>query len=966
MPPERRGEKKNGEKEKKESMIDEGPVYTVSSHTYTLPFFRYVNIFRGVAIVNGLLSIILWLCGGDTEYFEENIVHFKLTHSTFDIAVLALVKVLVLIPFTAALEEAAYKLIDFPFDRGFVRRATLLHTALRLIPFSCLAFGIVKGALVLYNIIHDPDYEKMSATYYAECVSFVVLTAVELVLGLWSGRAMRGLQSVRILHQYNESGQELNKDGRVIRKSPGILKLFSLAKTEVPLLLGGMGAMLISSGSQIVAPLFFGKVVDAALKSMEDLNRTVLILLGVYICGSIAGMIRAWLFVLAGQRMVARLRKNLFTAVVRQDIAFFDVTRTGELCNRLASDTQVLQNAVTVNISMLARYLLQIIGSVVFMFILNASLSGILLAVVPIVSFSAVRYGKFVQKKRKEFQDCTILYHTHYLILILTVVFQASLSRRSARSSRTVWQTTGLYHTLPHTLPHPHPHSHGRVSGKFVQKKRKFVQKKRKEFQDCLDEAGIVPYLTTHTLPHPHPHSHGRVSGKFVQKKRKEFQDCLADASTQAEEALSSMRTVRMFSGEGKVNHLYGKEVDRSYRVGSKLALAQGAFDGIIGTLTYGSVSLVLWYGGKLVNEGTLSAGILTSFLLYTLQVALAFGLLSSLYGDFMQAVGASIRIFFLLERLPDMPAEDGTVLNDLRGAMEFRSVTFTYPSRLERPVLKGLSFKVEPGEMVALVGPSGGGKSTIVSLIERFYDPDSGIIYLDGHDLKSLDAQWFRRKIGMVSQEPTLFAFSIRDNIAYGCEASDEEVTEAAKQANAHTFIRQFEEGYGTMVGERGVRLSGGQKQRIAIARALIMNPTVLLLDEATSALDAESEHLVKEAIDRAMKGRTVIVIAHRLSTVRNASKVIVIDQGTIAEMGTHDDLLAKNGVYKRLVLRQLESGSVQGDSLQGMTQIPHSMNSVHVDFLEESTEEPDMACDAASGAMRGSIQDDKVSPVV
>ncbi|XP_076434803.1 uncharacterized protein LOC143274764 [Babylonia areolata] len=782
-----------------EGEVDEGPVYSVSYQTFTLPFLRYTNVLRAVVIVNGILSIVLWLCGGDTDYFEHNITHFTFTHSVFDIAAVAVVKAVALIVISAILEEAAYKLIDSPYDRVIERQAVWLHVAIRLLPFCSLVFSVVKGAMVLYSLIHDADYQAMSATYNAVCVSFVVLTALELGLGLWSGRAMRRLQVVRVRHQFNEQGQELKADGRVIRKSPGILKLFSLAKEETHLLLGGMGAMLVSSGSQIVAPLFFGKVVDSALKSMEELNRTVLILLGIYICGALASMARAWLFVLAGQRMVARLRKTLFGSVIRQDIAFFDVNRTGELCNRLASDTQVLQNAVTVNISMLSRYMLQIIGSVVFMFILNASLTGILLAVVPIVSFTAVRYGKFVQKKRKEFQDR------------------------------------------------------------------------------------------------------------------------LADAGTQAEEALSSVRTVRMFSGEPKVKELYGAEIDRSYRVGSALALAQGAFDGLIGTLAYGSVSLVLWYGGKLVNEGDLSAGVLTSFLLYTLQVAIAFGLLSSLYGDFMQAVGASIRIFNLLERLPGLPSDSGLVLDDLSGAVEFRHVRFTYPSRPDSEILKGVSFKVEPGEMVALVGPSGGGKSTIVSLIERFYDPDSGIVYLGGHDLKALDAQWFRRKIAMVSQEPTLFAFSIRENIAYGCQASDEEVMEAAKQANAHEFISQFEEGYDTLVGERGVRLSGGQKQRIAIARALIMNPRLLLLDEATSALDAESEHLVKEAIDRAMKGRTVIVIAHRLSTVRNASKVVVIDQGTIAEMGTHDHLIEKNGVYKRLVLRQLTAGSMAGASVSG-----------------------------------------------
>lgn len=217
------------------------------------------------------------------------------------------------------------------------------------------------------------------------------------------------------------------------------------------------------------------------------------------------------------------------------------------------------------------------------------------------------------------------------------------------------------------------------------------------------------------------------------------------------------------------------------------------------------------------------------------------------------------------------------------------------------------------PGQVVALVGPSGGGKSTVVKLIEYFYNLTSGRILLGGRDLRELDPSWFRKHISLVNQEPVLFACSIKDNICYGKEdATQLEIEEAAKQANAHDFITAFEEGYDTMVGERGVRLSGGQKQRIAIARALLLNPDILLLDEATSALDAESEHLVKEAIDRAMKGRTVIVIAHRLSTVRNASKVIVIEKGSLVEQGTHDELIAANGIYKQLVIRQLTAGEL------------------------------------------------------
>ncbi|KAJ8044109.1 ABC transporter B family member 1 [Holothuria leucospilota] len=254
--------------------------------------------------------------------------------------------------------------------------------------------------------------------------------------------------------------------------------------------------------------------------------------------------------------------------------------------------------------------------------------------------------------------------------------------------------------------------------------------------------------------------------------------------------------------------------------------------------------------------------------MLYTLNVAMAFAFLASLYGDFMKAVGASVRIFELIDRKPGISLEGGAKPFDFGGDIVFNEVFFTYPSRPDSQVLKGVSFDVKPGEVVALVGPSGGGKSTIVNLIENFYLPGDGEIRLGGHDLIQLDPQFFRRKISIVSQEPVLFACSIKDNIAYGKEATEEEIIDAAKKANAHEFISSFEEGYETLVGERGVRLSGGQKQRVAIARALIMDPSILLLDE-----------------------------------------VVVIKHGAVAESGTHDELIAKGGVYKKLVLRQLTS---------------------------------------------------------
>ena len=299
----------------------------------------------------------------------------------------------------------------------------------------------------------------------------------------------------------------------------------------------------------------------------------------------------------------------------------------------------------------------------------------------------------------------------------------------------------------------------------------------------------------------------------------------------------------------------------------------------------------------------------------------MAFAFLMSLYGDFMQAVGASQRIFELLDKKPEILLNRGIRPKDsdedeamFDGSFSLCDVRFSYPSRKDTCVLESLSFQVRPNQTVALVGPSGGGKSTIFSLIERFYDPDAGQVTIGPKNinLKEFDLGYLHERVAIVAQEPVLFGGTIKDNIAFGVAVnavSMEQIIEVAKLANAHGFINEFEQGYETLVGERGIRLSGGQKQRIAIARALLLKPKLLLLDEATSALDAESEHLVQEAMNKAMKGRTVCVIAHRLSTVRNADVVIVLDGGKIVEQGTHDELIAFNGIYKQLVVRQMSA---------------------------------------------------------
>ena len=287
--------------------------------------------------------------------------------------------------------------------------------------------------------------------------------------------------------------------------------------------------------------------------------------------------------------------------------------------------------------------------------------------------------------------------------------------------------------------------------------------------------------------------------------------------------------------------------------------------------------------------------------------VAFALGSLGELWADFMRALGAGERVFELLDRVPAIPSSGGRVLDKVEGRVAFRDVVFAYPSRRDVGVLRGIDLEVAPGEMIAIVGASGAGKSTIAALLARLYDPDGGAVLLDGIDLRALDPGWLRRQIGAVAQEPILFSTTVAENIRYGrVTATDAEVEAAARTANAHGFIDAFPEKYKTMVGERGIQLSGGQKQRVAIARAVLKDPRILVLDEATSALDAESEFLVKEALERLMRGRTTLVIAHRLSTVVDADRVLVLEGGKVVQSGAHGELLVQEGLYRRLVERQ------------------------------------------------------------
>ncbi len=579
-------------------------------------------------------------------------------------------------------------------------------------------------------------------------------------------------------------------------KPASLKRILALARPELPRLVFGTLFLLIGALTGLLVPQLFQVILDRAIGKGNPswtIDRAALALVGLAALQATSTALRFALFTGAGERVVTRLRKDLFEHLLGQEIAFFDDHKTGELTSRLSADTTLVQNAVSVNISMGLRFFAQVIGAIVFLFITSPLLTAVMLAVVPPVALGAVAYGRRVRKLAREAQDA------------------------------------------------------------------------------------------------------------------------LARANEVAEETIAGIRTVRAFAAERAEGKRYATSVWDAYAVVWKRILTSATFMSVSTFAAFSALALVLWYGGLLVEKNEMTPGGLTSFLIYTLTVAFSLGGISELWADLMRASGAAERVFELLDRQATIPLSDGNELPEVLGNVELRDVSFAYPSRKDVPVLQRVSLALEPGDVVALVGPSGSGKSTIASLLLRLYDPLDGRVLLDGTNLRDLSPEWLRQHVGIVAQEPLLFSCSISENIRYGkTTATEEEVIAAAKMANAHEFISRFPEGYETLVGERGVKLSGGQKQRVAIARAVLKNPRILILDEATSALDAESEHLVKEALERLMQGRTTLIIAHRLSTVMGADRVVVLQDGVIVQSGNHASLMQEGGLYRKLVERQLEAGHV------------------------------------------------------
>ena len=570
---------------------------------------------------------------------------------------------------------------------------------------------------------------------------------------------------------------------------------------------------------------------------MKEINHYMLIAIIITIVGIVAGFLRGMIQGVIGERVVARLRCNLYKQILRQEIAFFDEHKSGELVSRLGSDTTLLQSVVSQSLPDFLTQLIKGISAMILMFYISVKLAGLALGGVVLIFLMSSPMGFIL----------------------------------------------------------------------------------------------------------------GRLS--------KKYQDILGQAQTHSTEAIGSMRTVQCFAAEKKEILRYNDKIGNpedipwwippkkqtTYRVGFFKSIAQSGFFSFVFGLGFGFLNVTLWYGFYLVLQDELTLGGLTAFNSYIISIGFAMGQMAASISKVFEGLGASGRVFFLLERTPQIPEPD--VVKEtlpvkpekMVGTIEFENVTFCYPSRPEQPVLDDVTLTIPASSVTALVGSSGAGKSTIVQLLQRFFDINKGSIKIDGHDLKSLDLKWLRQQIGFVQQEPHLFGLSIKENMLYGVErdVAQEELEAAAKDAHAHEFIIQMPDGYDTLVGERGVQLSGGQRQRVAIARALLTNPRILLLDEATSALDAESEHLVQKAIDKAVVGRTVIVVAHRLSTIRQADQIVVMDKHRVVDVGKHDALLDKSSKYQELIKRQ--SFMIRDVSVNGMEKLLPGI-------LDESEEEEDV----------------------
>jgi len=551
-------------------------------------------------------------------------------------------------------------------------------------------------------------------------------------------------------------------------------------------------ALVLAASALLALPMAVRQLVDHGMASNDaaTINKYFLGFLGAAVVFGLFAALRFYLVTWLGERVVADVRAAVYARVVHMDMTFFEVTKTGEVLSRLTGDTTLVQSISGVGLSITLRSILSLLGGLVLMAATSPRLTGIIIALIPLI---------------------------------------------------------------------------------------------------------LLPLFAV---------------GKRVRRLSRDSQDRMADSSGLAGETLNAMQTVQAFTLEALQSRKFSDAVEAGFATAVLRNRVRAVLTAIGTMLVMASITLVLWLGARGVLAGAMTGGQLGQFLLYAGFVVTAAAALIEQWGEMQRAAGAMERLVELLHAKPAIaaPAVPQVFPSPSQGALRFESVQFSYPSRPETAALDQFSLAVQPGETVAIVGPSGAGKSTIFQLALRFYDPQAGQVFLDGIDVASTDPVALRERIGLVPQDTVLFGASARDNIRYGRpDATDEQIEAAAKAAAADEFIRALPQGYDTFLGERGLRLSGGQRQRIAIARAILKDPPLLLLDEATSALDSSSERLVQEALERLAATRTTLIIAHRLSTVRKADRIVVMDRGRIAAVGTHAQLLADSPLYARLAQPQV-----------------------------------------------------------
>jgi len=581
--------------------------------------------------------------------------------------------------------------------------------------------------------------------------------------------------------------------------SPAALaRLFPRVKPYLGRIAIATVCLLAASAAGLAFPAIVAVLLDTAFQHGNSrlLNEITLGLLLLFAVQAVLNMVQVYLLTATAERVIAKLRTDLFAHLVHLSPGFFTDRRTGELTSRLSSDTSVLQTVLSTNLSEFTRQSIFLVGALVLLTIKQPALTGTTLAVVPLVVGAAFLFGRMLRRA-----------------------------------------STGV-------------------------------------------------------------------------------QDRIAEATGTADEAFAQIRMVQSFTAEGEESRKYDRHLGEVVHAAVERAKIRGVFFGALTFFGFSGVVVVLWEGGRLVLAGQLTAGALVSFLLYALYVAGAVASLASLFGAYQEAAGAARRIFELLDMTPTVvdSVAPRALPRPRRGEVALEHVHFKYQPDLPE-ALHDVSLRIGAGEIVALVGPSGAGKTTVASLLPRFWDVSDGRIEFDGIDVRELALRDLRESIGVVPQEPTLFSGTVRENIAYALAGDavtipDSAIEAAARAANAHEFIVRLPMGYDTAVGERGVKLSGGQRQRLAIARVFLKDPALVILDEATSSLDSESERLVEEAMEELLRGRSTLIIAHRLSTVLRADRVVVLEHGRVVETGSHAELLDAEGTYAKLYRGQFRAG--------------------------------------------------------